>query len=94
MLQWREKGKIQKELGKLNTIGHDIWYTKPKNISYNKLKGKLTSLNMAGWGEMIDRIGMWKKLAYNKTMIMVLIDHKIMEKGRVNMENEIELEWT
>jgi exonuclease III len=27
-------------------------------------------------------------------MIMALIDHKIMEKGRINMENEIEMEWT
>ena len=40
LLQWREKARIRKEIGKLNTVGHDIWYTAPENISYNNLKGK------------------------------------------------------
>jgi len=49
---------------------------------------------MAGWGDTIDRVNMWKRLAHNNTMIMTLIDHKTTESGRVNLQNEIEMEWT
>ena len=62
-------------------------------MSWSKVRGKITAINLAGWGDFVNRQVMWKRLAYNKTMIMIIIDHKITENGRINMQNEIELGW-
>ena len=49
---------------------------------------------MAGWGDIMDRVNLWKQMATSKTMIVAIIDHKRTSAQIKNMENEIELGWT
>ena len=59
-----------KKVGKLMTIAHDLWYNnnnKAPKIKWENAHGNITSLNMAGWGDMIDRVNLWKQMTTSKT---------------------------
>ena len=63
-------------MGKHITIGHDLWYNKAPATNWKKLQRNITSLNMAGWGDIMDRVNLWKQMATSKSMIVAIIDHK------------------
>ena len=81
-------------MGEHITIGHDLWYKKAPATNWTKIQGNITSLNMAGWGDIMDRVNLWKQMATSKSMIVAIIDHKRTKEQIKNMENEIELGWT
>ena len=81
-------------MGEHITIGHDLWYKKAPATKWTKIQGNITSLNMAGWGDIMDRVNLWKQMATSKSMIVAIIDHKRTNEQIKNMENEIELGWT
>ena len=65
-----------KAMGEHITIGHDLWYKKAPATKWTKIQGNITSLNMAGWGDIMDRVNLWKQMATSKSMIVAIIDHK------------------
>ena len=72
------------------TIGHNIW-KKAGNKDINK--GKIVSLNMQGWGAMIERRLLWNQLTYMKAMIVVLIDHRRTQTQLKGIEAEARINW-
>ena len=86
--------KTKKATGEMHTVGHDLWYKAPPKLQWDRLKGSIMGLNMAGWGESLDRMTLWSHMAACRTMIMVLYDHRRQECQRLNMQNEIEIGWT
>ncbi|HIB78244.1 MAG TPA: endonuclease/exonuclease/phosphatase family protein, partial [Flavobacteriales bacterium] len=81
------------DIGKLNTIGHDIWYSSPPKLQWNNLQGNICALNMRGRGEMLDRQNLWSAMAKSHTMIIILSDHRCTEPQLKNFQTEIEDGW-
>ena len=46
---------------------------------------------MAGWGNIMDRVNLWKQMATSKSMIVAIIDRKRTSAQIKNLENKIEL---
>ena len=92
---WHEQDTTTiKEIGEHITIGNDLWYNKEPATNWENIQGNITSLNMAGWGDIMDRVNLWKQMATSKSMIIALVNHKRTSAQIKTMENEIKLEWT
>ena len=72
---------------------HDLWYKNEPNIQWNKFHSNLISLNMAGWGDELDRKILWTNMARTKTMVAVIVDHRRTTQQLKSMEFEAEETW-
>ena len=84
---------IMREIGEENTVGHDLWYENEASLTWNKLQNNVVSLNMAGWGQDLERRMLLANLAKTKTMVVVLQDHRRTTQQIQNMQYEIEETW-
>ena len=92
---WSKCTQLEKQLGKLHTIGSDLWYKNPPAIKWKNLQGLIVGLNMRGWGDQNKRAMLWNMLARTHTMIAVLTDHRQhTNTQRKQMEEEITRGWT
>ena len=68
----------KKQLGKLSVTGHDLWYRQRPPPDWSNLQGSMLVLNMGGWGQddREHRLTLWKQLAYARTLIFILVDHR------------------
>ena len=92
---WSKCKQLEEQLGKLHTIGSDLWYKNPPAIKWKNLQGLIVGLNMRGWGDQNKRAMLWNMLARTHTMIAVLTDHRQHTNAqRKQMEEEIARGWT
>jgi len=82
-----------RSVGQENTEGHDLWYENKPSIKWTNLQSNIVSINMAGWGEQLDRKVIWANMAKTRTVAAVLVDHRRNSEQQGSMEYEIEETW-
>ena len=77
-------------------IGHDLFYKKGGHMNWNNVNGGVVQLNMNGWGSSdgIHNRALFANLAWTKTLVVILIDHRRTAGNISSLEYEIENAWT
>ena len=77
-------------------VGDNLFYKKIKWRGWNNIKGCIQYINMGGWGEKneLDLRAMFNQMAWTKTLIIVLIDHRREAHNTSQIEFLAQQAWT